>query len=130
VSGRRPAETLTKAEQIHAELRRLSDAGCDEVLLFPRSGEPEQVALLAEALRATGGRRFLHTHTQPHDEHMTDLSAATDFMAAHARLLDRRRFEVLNDPTDDPSGALAALCDWLDSISLPDGGVPMVLPWA
>jgi hypothetical protein len=105
-----------------------------------------------------------------------DLSAAKDFMATHARLLDRRRFELANGETD-PSAALAALdgyrnpaggygwglepdlrspesqpgaahhafevfeeiapatapqatelCDWLDSISLPDGGLPMALP--
>jgi hypothetical protein len=106
-----------------------------------------------------------------------DLAAATDFMATHARALDRRRFEVLNGQTDDPSAALAALdgyrnpdggygwglepdlrspesqpgaahhafevfediapatapqavalCDWLDSVTLPDGGLPMALP--
>jgi hypothetical protein len=105
-----------------------------------------------------------------------DLSAAADFMAAHARVLDRRRFELLNGETD-PSGALAALdgyrnadggygwglepdlrspesqpgaalhafevfeeiapatapqaaalCDWLETITLPDGGLPMALP--
>jgi hypothetical protein len=105
-----------------------------------------------------------------------DLSAATDFMATHARVLDRRRFELLNGQTD-PSGALAALdgyrnpdggygwgleadlrspesqpgaalhafevfediapataqqaaalCDWLDLVTLPDGGLPMALP--
>jgi hypothetical protein len=105
-----------------------------------------------------------------------DLSAAADFMATHARVLDRRRFELLNGETD-PSGALAALdgyrnpdggygwglepdlrspesqpgaalhafevfedvapatsphaatlCDWLDSVSLPDGGLPFALP--
>jgi hypothetical protein len=105
-----------------------------------------------------------------------DLSAANDFMAAHARVLDRRRLELLNGEAD-PSAALAALdgyrnpdggygwglepdlrapesqpgaahhafevfeeiapvtapqaaalCDWLDSISLADGGLPMALP--
>ncbi len=105
-----------------------------------------------------------------------DLAAANDFMATHARVLDRRRFELLNGETD-PAAALAALdgyrnadggygwglepdlrspesqpgaahhafevfeavapattpqavalCDWLDSISLPDGGLPMALP--
>jgi hypothetical protein len=105
-----------------------------------------------------------------------DISAARDFMATHARVLDRRRFELCGGEAD-PSGALAALdgyrnpdggygwgleadlrspesqpgaalhafevfadvapavapqaaalCDWLDSISLPDGGLPMALP--
>jgi hypothetical protein len=105
-----------------------------------------------------------------------DLSAANHFMATHARVLDRRRFELLNGETD-PSAALAALdgyrnpdggygwgleadlrdtrsqpgaalhafevfedvipatspranelCDWLASVSLPDGGLPFALP--
>ena len=105
-----------------------------------------------------------------------DIAAARDFMATHARVLDRRRFE-LRDGGTDPTGALAALdgyrnddggygwgleadlrspesqpgaaahafevfedvapatspqaarlCDWLDSVSLPDGGLPMALP--
>jgi len=105
-----------------------------------------------------------------------NLSAARDFMATHARVLDRRRFELL-DGQPDPSGTLAALdgyrnrdggygwgleadlrspesqpgaalhafevfedvapataphaaalCDWLDSVTLPDGGLPMALP--
>jgi hypothetical protein len=105
-----------------------------------------------------------------------DLSAANDFMATHARVLDRRRLELRNGETG-PSAALAALdgyrnsdggygwglepdlrspdsqpgaahhafevfeeiapvtapqaaalCDWLDSISLADGGLPMALP--
>jgi hypothetical protein len=107
-----------------------------------------------------------------------DLSAASSFMATHARLLDRRRFQLLTDETDptfvlaaldgyrnpdggygwglepdlrspesQPGAALhafevlhdiapataahaAALCDWLDSVSLPDGGLPFALPLA
>jgi hypothetical protein len=104
-----------------------------------------------------------------------DLPAARDFMATHARVLDRRRFELLDGA--DPAGVLAALdgyrnpdggygwgleadlrspesqpgaahhafevfeeiapatasragalCDWLDAVALPDGGVPMALP--
>ena len=105
-----------------------------------------------------------------------DVAAAHDFMATHARVLDRRRFELQNGGTD-ASAALAALdgyrnpdggygwgleadlrspesqpgaaghafevfediapatalqaealCDWLDAVSLPDGGLPMALP--
>jgi hypothetical protein len=105
-----------------------------------------------------------------------DLSAANDFMATHARILDRRRFELL-DGDADPSAALSALgayrnadggygwglepdlrspqsqpgaahhalevfediapatapqasalCDWLASITLPDGALPFALP--
>jgi hypothetical protein len=46
-----------------------------------------------------------------------DVSAATAFMAAHARLLDRRRFELLNGQTD-ASAVLAALRAYRN----PDGG--------
>ena len=105
-----------------------------------------------------------------------DLGAAAGFMAAHARMVDRRRFELVlgrGDPaaavaavnayrnpdggygwglepdlrsmSSQPGGALhafevfadiapaatpeaAALCDWLDSVTLPDGGLPFALP--
>ena len=107
---------------------------------------------------------------------MVDIGAAGDFMAGHARPLDRRRFGVVIHG-DPPEGALAALsayrnpdggygwglepdlrsttsqpgpalhafevfedilpattpaavelCDWLGSVTLPDGGVPFALP--
>ncbi|MFD0686449.1 hypothetical protein [Actinomadura fibrosa] len=105
-----------------------------------------------------------------------DLNRASDFMATHARLLDRRRFEVLTgggdreallaalnayrnadggygyglEPdlrsrTSQTGAALHALevfaelapvtapqavqlCDWLDAVSLPDGGIPFAVP--
>jgi hypothetical protein len=105
-----------------------------------------------------------------------DVSAAGDFLATHARVLDRRRFELRNGQADpaavldaldayrNPHGgygwglepdlrspesqpgaahhafevfeeiapATAAraveLCDWLGSITLGDGGLPMALP--
>jgi hypothetical protein len=108
----------------------------------------------------------------------TDLSAARSFMAGHARLLDRRRFELLFDGADaesvlaalrayrnrdggyghglepdlrSPESQTAAafhafevfadvapvtapeaaeLCDWLDAVALPDGGLPFALPLA
>jgi hypothetical protein len=104
------------------------------------------------------------------------LIAARGFMAGHARLLDRRRFELLFDGADaepvlaalsayrnpdggyghglepdlratgsQPAAALHAfevfadvapvtapeaveLCDWLDAVALPDGGLPFALP--
>ncbi|SNS57044.1 hypothetical protein [Actinomadura mexicana] len=104
-----------------------------------------------------------------------DLTRASDFMAMHARPLDRRRFELLTgegdraallaalnahrnpdggyghglEPdlrsrTSQPGPALhafevfeelapatapeaVALCDWLDSVTLPDGGLPFGL---
>jgi hypothetical protein len=111
-----------------------------------------------------------------HSRMTVDLGAARDFMATHARILDRRRFELL-EGRSDPSGALGALagyrnpdggygwglepdlrssesqpaaalhafevfeqaaqatsphaaelCDWLDSVTLSDGGLPMALP--
>lgn len=105
-----------------------------------------------------------------------DLTAAAAFMATHARLLDRRRFELLRgegdpatvlatldayrnpdggygwglepdlrSPESQPGAALhafevfediapvtarraTALCDWLDSVSVPNGGLPFALP--
>jgi alkanesulfonate monooxygenase SsuD/methylene tetrahydromethanopterin reductase-like flavin-dependent oxidoreductase (luciferase family) len=45
------AETLTTIERIHAVLRRLAEAGCDDVVLFPCSGDLEQLSLLAQAVR-------------------------------------------------------------------------------
>jgi hypothetical protein len=104
------------------------------------------------------------------------LIAARSFMASHARVLDRRRFELLFDgadaapvlaalrayrnrdggyghglepdlraPESQPAAALhafevfadvapvtapeaAELCDWLDAVALPDGGLPLALP--
>ena len=47
------AETATSAEQIREKLRRLEQAGCDDVLLFPCSGELEQVELLEQATKGT-----------------------------------------------------------------------------
>lgn len=114
----------------------------------------------------------------PVDFARVDFAKAASFMATHARLLDRRRFELvmgtgsvdavlaavdgyrnpdggygwglepdLRAPESQPGGALhalevfaqigpvttphaAQLCDWLGSISLPDGGVPFALPVA
>ena len=105
-----------------------------------------------------------------------DLAAAAAFLASSARLLDRRRFDLLfgdggpepviaavdgyrnpdggygwglepdlRSGTSQPGGALHAfeafadlaphvaprageLCDWLDGVTLPDGGLPFALP--
>ncbi|MET7334131.1 hypothetical protein [Nonomuraea sp. NPDC005650] len=105
-----------------------------------------------------------------------NLSAIPGFLAGHARVLDRRRYDLLmgdgdaasvlgameayrnpdggygwglepdlRSPESQPGAALhafeafadvapvtspraAALCDWLDSVTLPDGGVPFSLP--
>ena len=105
-----------------------------------------------------------------------DLSAASEFMATHARILDRRRFDLLVGRGDvaaalaaldayrNPDGGYGwglepdlrsresqpgaaahafeafeeiapatasqavALCDWLQSITLDDGGLPFALP--
>ncbi len=108
---------------------------------------------------------------------MTDLAAAAQFIAAHARLIDRRRFALvegdgsadnvlralaayrnddggighlepdLRTPASQPACVLYALeilhevgasdtsratgaLGWLQTITLPDGGVPFVLPTA
>lgn len=107
---------------------------------------------------------------------MANISAAVSFMAAHGRVLDRRRLQLLVGGGDvdhvlsalagyrnpdggygwglepdlrsaesQPGGALhafevfdeigpattpraAELCDWLATVSLPDGGLPFALP--
>src|SRR5436309_3174930 len=107
---------------------------------------------------------------------LIDIAAVSDFLAAHARLLDRQRFRHLIGD-GDPNATLAALeayrntdggfgaglepdlrsaesqpgpalhafevftdiapatspravelCDWLSSVTLPDGGLPFALP--
>jgi alkanesulfonate monooxygenase SsuD/methylene tetrahydromethanopterin reductase-like flavin-dependent oxidoreductase (luciferase family) len=45
------SDTLTTTERLHAELAALESAAATDVVLFPASGELEQVGLLAEALR-------------------------------------------------------------------------------
>jgi hypothetical protein len=49
-----------------------------------------------------------------------DLPAAADFMAAHARVLDRRRFQLLTGETG--TAAPEALLNALDAYRNPDGG--------
>jgi alkanesulfonate monooxygenase SsuD/methylene tetrahydromethanopterin reductase-like flavin-dependent oxidoreductase (luciferase family) len=44
------ADTSTCISEVEEELARLADAGCDEVVLYPCSGELEQVTMLAEGL--------------------------------------------------------------------------------
>jgi alkanesulfonate monooxygenase SsuD/methylene tetrahydromethanopterin reductase-like flavin-dependent oxidoreductase (luciferase family) len=44
------ADTLTTPEAVDAERRRLRDAGCDDLLLFPCSPDIEQIDRLAEVL--------------------------------------------------------------------------------
>ena len=44
------ADTLTDPERLRAELQRLAQAGCDDVVMFPCSGDLEQLASLAQAL--------------------------------------------------------------------------------
>jgi alkanesulfonate monooxygenase SsuD/methylene tetrahydromethanopterin reductase-like flavin-dependent oxidoreductase (luciferase family) len=43
-------DTLTSAEQIHAALAQLSEAGCTDVVLYPCSGGLAQIELLGEVL--------------------------------------------------------------------------------
>lgn len=107
-----------------------------------------------------------------------NLSVVPAFLAGHARVLDRRRYDLLmgrgdaagvlaaldgyrnadggygwglepdlRAPESQPGAALhafqvfeeiapvtspraAALCDWLESVTLPDGGLPFALPMA
>jgi alkanesulfonate monooxygenase SsuD/methylene tetrahydromethanopterin reductase-like flavin-dependent oxidoreductase (luciferase family) len=46
-------DTLTTDEQIHDELQRLSQAGCDDVVLFACSGDLEEISLLARIVQDT-----------------------------------------------------------------------------
>lgn len=43
------ADTWTSASRIRTELDRLEDAGCTDVLLYPCSGDPVQLELIADA---------------------------------------------------------------------------------
>jgi alkanesulfonate monooxygenase SsuD/methylene tetrahydromethanopterin reductase-like flavin-dependent oxidoreductase (luciferase family) len=45
------ADTLTGPEQLVGALARLAEIGCDEVVLFPCSGDLAQIELLTDALR-------------------------------------------------------------------------------
>jgi alkanesulfonate monooxygenase SsuD/methylene tetrahydromethanopterin reductase-like flavin-dependent oxidoreductase (luciferase family) len=45
-------DTLTSAEGVHAELARLAGAGCTDVVLYPCSGELDQIERLSQALRS------------------------------------------------------------------------------
>ena len=47
------ADTLTTDDEIHDELERLEQAGCDDVVLFPCSGDPRQIALLSAIVHKT-----------------------------------------------------------------------------
>ena len=50
------ADTLTTHEQLHAQIGRLSEAGCDDLILFPCSGDLRQVDLLSEAVTRAPAR--------------------------------------------------------------------------
>jgi alkanesulfonate monooxygenase SsuD/methylene tetrahydromethanopterin reductase-like flavin-dependent oxidoreductase (luciferase family) len=49
------ADTLTSSERLLGELGRLADVGCDEVVLFPCSGDLAQIELLADVVIARNG---------------------------------------------------------------------------
>jgi alkanesulfonate monooxygenase SsuD/methylene tetrahydromethanopterin reductase-like flavin-dependent oxidoreductase (luciferase family) len=48
------ADALTSRERLHEELLRLSEAGCDDLVLLPCSGALSQVRLLADAIGDAG----------------------------------------------------------------------------
>ena len=54
VNWRAPArsDTLTSAEGVRAELARLAGAGCTDVVLYPCSGDLDQIERLSQALRS------------------------------------------------------------------------------
>lgn len=45
------SSAATDAETVQQYVKAFSDAGCDELILFPSSPDPDQVDLLAEAVR-------------------------------------------------------------------------------
>ena len=47
------SDTLTSAEGVRAELARLAGAGCTDVVLYPCSGDLDQVERLSQALSHT-----------------------------------------------------------------------------
>jgi alkanesulfonate monooxygenase SsuD/methylene tetrahydromethanopterin reductase-like flavin-dependent oxidoreductase (luciferase family) len=48
------ADTLTGRERLLEEIRQVAATGCDDLLLLPCSGAPEQVGLLADAIGDLG----------------------------------------------------------------------------
>lgn len=46
-------DVITDTDHLHQEIHRLGQAGADDLVLFPCSGAPEQIGLLAGALDAT-----------------------------------------------------------------------------
>jgi hypothetical protein len=48
------ADTPTSPEHLDAELRRLRDAGADDVVLMPCTGDVAQVAMAADVLDGIG----------------------------------------------------------------------------
>lgn len=60
------ADSLTTPRRLEAELRRLADAGCDDVVLLPCSDEPDQPVLLAGALDGLGARRGVSSTRRGH----------------------------------------------------------------
>ena len=55
-----------------------------------------------------------------------DFNAAAAFVAASARLLDRRRFQRLFE--GGPAAPLRDACDWLTAVSPAEGGAAFVEP--
>lgn len=48
-ADRAAAQTVTTTDNLRRTLKEYESAGCDELILFPCSGDPDQVDLLAEA---------------------------------------------------------------------------------
>jgi hypothetical protein len=46
------SDTLTSAGEVRAELARLAGAGCTDVVLYPCSGDPDEIERLSQALRS------------------------------------------------------------------------------
>ena len=46
------SDTLTSVGGVRAELARLAGAGCTDVVLYPCSGDPDEIERLSQALRS------------------------------------------------------------------------------
>jgi alkanesulfonate monooxygenase SsuD/methylene tetrahydromethanopterin reductase-like flavin-dependent oxidoreductase (luciferase family) len=51
-------DIITDCDHLREEIGRLSEAGADDLVLFPCTGTPEQIGLLADALDETGWKTW------------------------------------------------------------------------
>jgi hypothetical protein len=107
------SDRLIAARGFMAGHARVLDCRRFELLFEGADAEP-----VLDALRAYRNRDGGYGHGLEPDLRAPESQAAA---ALHA-------FEVLADVAPETSPEAAELCDWLDAIALPDGGLPFALP--